>query len=100
MKLPEFSQDWDAAVSAMMVKKEGLYFCTECSFSSSKKPNTVSHIQAKHLPGFEGYKCSLCGNICGTLRGFDTHLNRLHGTRLAKHFNLLENFTSQEPYSQ
>jgi len=95
MKLPEFRQDWDAAVSAMMVKKDTLYFCTECPFSSSKKPNTVSHIQAKHLPGFEGYKCSLCGSVCGTLRGFDTHLSRTHGTRLAKHFNLLENFTSQ-----
>jgi len=95
LKMPQFSQDWDSQVNARLLREDGVYFCTDCDYSSSKKPNTVSHIQARHITGFEGYTCSACGSNCGTIRAFDTHLNRVHGTNIAKHFNMLDNFVAQ-----
>ncbi len=33
---------------------------------------------SRHLPGFEGYKCSACGTVSSTYRGFEKHMGTRH----------------------
>ena len=49
-----------------------------CGFESVKKINAISHIQAKHVPGFPGYQCNLCQKHCPTSNAFVRHNQRFH----------------------
>ena len=64
----------------------GQWMCTDCNFSKDRKLAVVSHIQASHIPNFEGYFCDLCNNRSKTILAYQRHLKRLHGglTKMAQ----------------
>ncbi len=39
---------------------------------------SFSCVAGRHLPGFEGYKCSECGTVSSTYRGFEKHMGTRH----------------------
>ena len=57
----------------------GNWMCTDCNFSKDRKLAVVGHIQASHIPNFEGYYCDLCNNKSKTILAYQRHLQRLHG---------------------
>jgi len=76
--------DWDAVVAAKITKKDNFWRCLECSYMARNKTSVVSHVQGKHLEGFGGYICRLCGGKSGTYCGFEKHMSRQHKFSLAR----------------
>ena len=55
----------------------GLWFCLQCNFSSNKKGNVQSHVEAKHVIT-QGVSCDVCGTICPTRKALSMHNFRKH----------------------
>jgi len=76
--------DWDAVVAEKIAKKDNFWRCLECTYMARNKTSVVSHVQGKHLEGFGGYICRLCGGKSGTYCGFEKHMSRQHKFSLAR----------------
>lgn len=61
----------------MQKDSSGLWFCLQCDFSSSKRGNVQSHVEAKHVIS-EGVPCGVCGTICPTRKALSMHFSRKH----------------------
>jgi hypothetical protein len=83
------TQDWDSLAGRLFMKKDAAYHCRHCDFTTAKKPNIVSHVQVRHLDGFEGYACAYCTVVSSSYRGFEQHVPK-HGIVLSK-YQLLAN---------
>jgi hypothetical protein len=77
-------KDWEREVTVRMTKIENIWTCLECPYQSKNKTSVVSHIQGKHLEGFGGYVCKICGSNSGTYCGFEKHMSRQHNFSLAR----------------
>lgn len=78
------TKDWEREVGMRMTKADNTWQCVECPYSSKNRTSVVSHIQGKHLEGFGGYVCKICGGNSGTYCGFEKHMSRQHSFSLAK----------------
>lgn len=78
------SKDWEREVSIRMTKGDNIWQCLECPYMSKNRTSVVSHVQGKHLEGFGGYVCKICGSNSGTYCGFEKHMSRQHSFSLAK----------------
>jgi hypothetical protein len=74
--------DWDSTIESLLAREpvKNWFVCQKplCGYQSVNRLNVVSHIQAKHLENFPGFKCVLCDNLCPTLNAFARHMQRLH----------------------
>jgi len=77
-------KDWEKEVQVRMTKADNIWQCLECPYMSKNKTSVVSHIQGKHLEGFGGYVCKICGGNSGTYCGFEKHMSRQHSFSLAR----------------
>ena len=64
----------------------GLWFCLQCNFSSNKKGNVHSHVEAKHVIS-QGVSCDVCGTICPTRKALSMHNSRKHRVLWIFHWN-------------
>jgi len=62
-----------------MTKQEGLWFCTECDYSTKKSSNLYEHIESRHCPT-SGYTCVVCAKFCPTRNAMRNHNVRYHQT--------------------
>jgi len=76
--------DWKGETLRRMNKAEGLWCCSDCSYSSKVRTLLLSHIQSQHLPGFPGFRCSICGSHSTTYSGLEKHTSRQHSITLSK----------------
>jgi len=77
-------KDWEREVAIRMTKGDNIWQCLECPYMSKNRTSVVSHIQGKHLEGFGGYVCKMCGSNSGTYCGFEKHMSRQHSFSLAR----------------
>ena len=77
-------KDWEKEVQVRMTKADNTWQCLECPYMSKNRTSVVSHVQGKHLEGFGGYVCKICGGNSGTYCGFEKHMSRQHSFSLAK----------------
>ena len=75
---------WRLECLGLCVKGGEGWTCVQCSFSKRDKLALMSHIQTKHLPGFPGFKCSLCNAQSVSISGMKKHLLRNHRVNLSK----------------
>jgi len=76
------NKDWDSAIETLLAREpvKNWFVCQKplCGYQSVNRLNVVSHIQAKHLDNFPGFKCVLCNKHCPTLNAFARHMQRIH----------------------
>ena len=80
----DYSQDWFTIVNEKMHKKDNIWLCSDCDYSSRNKTSLISHVEGKHVPEFPGYLCTICGGRSGTYCGFEKHMSRQHKYSLAR----------------
>ena len=80
----DYSQDWFTIVNVKMQKKDNIWLCCDCDYSSRNKTFLISHVEGKHVPDFPGYLCTICGGRSGTYCGFEKHMSRQHKYSLAR----------------
>ena len=56
---------------------ENMWKCSYCDYSSVKKCNTESHVEAMHLQT-SGFVCPYCQMICSTRKALSSHIGRRH----------------------
>ena len=54
-----------------------MWQCYHCNYSSIKKFNTESHVEAKHLQN-SGFVCPYCQNICSSKKTLSNHISKKH----------------------
>lgn len=78
----ELLSDWDQAIEGLLTKDplNNWYKCGQpaCDHSSINRQNVVSHIQARHLPGFPGLACQHCHKSAPTTNALARHIQRVH----------------------
>merc|ERR1719470_203447 len=61
------NKDWDSATESLLAREpvKNWFVCQKllCGYQSVNRLNVVSHIQAKHLENFPGFKCVLCDKL-------------------------------------
>ena len=60
-----------------MLKSDGQWTCTVCSYSSVLKHNVLKHVEAKHV-ATSGYNCGICQKFCSSLNALKLHESRYH----------------------
>ena len=76
--------NWKEETQRRMMKDQGGWRCVDCNYTSRVRNLLLSHVQSQHLPGFPGFKCSLCGAHSTTYSGLEKHTSRQHNISLAK----------------
>jgi hypothetical protein len=56
----------------------GVIYCQLCPYENRYRRTVESHVQANHLPGFPGVRCTLCTKISRTYNAFLKHRERYH----------------------
>ena len=92
----DYSQDWFTIVNVKMQKKDNIWLCCDCDYSSRNKTSLISHVEGKHVPDFPGYLCTICGGRSGTYCGFEKHMSRQHKYSLARKTSMASSL-HQEP---
>ena len=64
-------------IMSKMLKSDGQWSCTVCSYSSVLKHNVLKHVEAKHV-ATSGYNCVLCQKFCSSLNALKLHESRYH----------------------
>jgi len=76
------NKDWDSEIENLLAREpvKNWFVCQKplCGYQSVNRLNVVSHIQAKHLVNFPGFRCVLCDKLCPTLNAYARHMQRLH----------------------
>jgi len=80
----DLSMDWNELVEAKMSKRENIWHCQDCDYTTRNKTSLISHVQGKHIESFPGYICKICGGRSGTYCGFEKHMSRQHKYSLAR----------------
>ena len=63
-----------------ILKSDGVWWCSECNYSSPKRCNVREHMESKHLFGSET-SCNVCAQVCPTSGALRKHLLRNHNFR-------------------
>ena len=92
----DYSQDWFTIVNVKMQKKDNIWLCCDCDYSSRNKTSLISHVEGKHVPEFPGYLRTSCGGRSGTYCGFEKHMSRQHKYSLARKTSMASSL-HQEP---
>jgi len=80
----DLSMDWNELVEEKMTKRENIWHCMDCDYTTRNKTSLISHVQGKHIDSFPGYICKICGGRSGTYCGFEKHMSRQHKYSLAR----------------
>ena len=80
----DLSMDWNYLVEEKMSKRENIWHCVDCDYTTRNKTSLISHVQGKHIDSFPGYICKICGGRSGTYCGFEKHMSRQHKYSLAR----------------
>ena len=64
-------------IMSRMLKSDGQWTCTVCSYSSVLKHNVLKHVEAKHV-ATSGYNCGICQKFCSSLNALKLHESRYH----------------------
>lgn len=67
----------DQEILSKMQKRDSLWFCNVCNFSSAYKSNVYKHVDAKHV-NTTGYTCSMCHKFCPSINALKLHESRYH----------------------
>ena len=80
----DHAADWYTIVTSKMSKRDNVWICCDCEYSSRNKTSLISHVEGKHVQDFPGYLCTICGTRSGTYCGFEKHMSRQHKYSLAR----------------
>ena len=80
----DHAADWYTIVTSKMSKRDNVWICCDCEYSSRNKTSLISHVEGKHVAEFPGYLCTICGTRSGTYCGFEKHMSRQHKYSLAR----------------
>jgi len=72
-------EEVEQIIRSKMTKQEGLWFCTDCDYSTKKSSNLYEHIESRHCPT-SGYTCVVCAKFCPTRNAMRNHNVRYHQT--------------------
>jgi len=87
------ASEQDAQVSSLMKKMDdGIWFCTECDYTSKEHSNLKDHIERHHIPGFS-LKCEKCYKALKSSKAFQCHIKRCSDG--GKRFKEIENDDGQ-----
>ena len=80
----DLTLDWNELVEEKMIKRENIWQCLNCDYTTRNRTSLVSHVQGKHIDNFPGYLCKICHGRSLTYCGFEKHMSRQHKYSLAR----------------
>ena len=80
----DLTLDWNELVEEKMIKRENIWQCLDCDYTTRNRTSLVSHVQGKHIDNFPGYLCKICHGRSLTYCGFEKHMSRQHKYSLAR----------------
>merc|ERR1711971_275481 len=80
----DLTLDWNELVEEKMIKRENIWQCLVCDYTTRNRTSLVSHVQGKHIDNFPGYLCKICHGRSLTYCGFEKHMSRQHKYSLAR----------------
>ena len=64
-------------ISTKMSKIDSRWYCLECDFTSDRKYNIMSHVEAKHVDNTE-VACDYCDGVFANRRRLRYHVKASH----------------------
>ena len=66
----------DRMIESFILKREGLWCCSECDYHSRVRGDMVNHVESRHVSS--SVSCELCGVVTKTRKALKMHKFRNH----------------------
>ena len=72
-----FLIDLDLLIKSKIDRRDNVYACTECDYTTPYPDTCRNHVEARHL-STSGYTCQICNKFCSTRNAMKIHYTRYH----------------------